>query len=154
MDQQDDRPTPPAPRGRWDRWVKLVFLLAVVAIGIFVWLSYRTPPLAGFSSDLEGAIEKAKAEGRNIVLLFINNPASTQDRFLMDRIIAKRDNLQALEKGNYLRVRRSTSLRSELARRYKLTQLPTVLLLGPNGQELNRREGSVGEIEFRRGFLD
>ena len=156
MNQQDEKQTAPARKGRSDRWVKLAFLVAVAAIGVFVWLSYRTPPLRGFSGDLEKALEKAKAEGRNIVLLFINSPASDNDRFVMQKIIAKRHNLQALEKGNYLCVRKSTSLRSEMAKRYQLKELPTVLLLGPDGRELNRRQGrgGFGEIEFRKGFLD
>ena len=45
-------------------------------------------------------------------------------------------------------------LSGDLAKRYKLTKLPTMVILDANGKELNRREGFIGEVEFRRGFLD
>ena len=36
----------------------------------------------------------------------------------------------------------------------KISSLPTFVLLSPEGKELNRREGFVGEVDFYKGFLD
>ena len=37
---------------------------------------------------------------------------------------------------------------------YRLRRLPTLMVLDAGGREKNRREGPVGEVDFRDGFLD
>jgi len=39
-------------------------------------------------------------------------------------------------------------LKSELASRYRLKHLPTMMILGPDGKELDRREGIIGQLEL------
>jgi thioredoxin-related protein len=39
-------------------------------------------------------------------------------------------------------------LKGGVARKYKLTTLPTIMILDSKGQELARKEGRVGEVEF------
>jgi hypothetical protein len=45
---------------------------------------------------------------------------------------------------------------SETTAKYRITKLPTLLLLSPSGQELNRHDGPghVGEVPFRQEFLN
>ncbi|MCJ7544903.1 MAG: hypothetical protein MUP47_10155, partial [Phycisphaerae bacterium] len=65
-------------------------------------------------------------------------------------------NAQAIKDGRFIAVMvkvRNLS-RSNLASRYGIAKLPTLLVIGPDGAEKNRREGFIGEPEFRTGFLD
>ena len=47
-----------------------------------------------------------------------------------------------------------TGVGSELADKYHIVRLPTILLLDTDGKELNRRTGFVGELDVRNGFLN
>ena len=63
--------------------------------------------------------------------------------------------IRAIQDGKFARVKVTVnSLNSDVARQYKLTHLPTMMILAPDGKELNRREGVVGEVPFVHGFLD
>jgi hypothetical protein len=157
MDEQGTPPTV-APRKSTgaDRWVKLGFLVVASGIVFFIWRSLRNPSMPGWGDDLDAALVQARAEKRRIVVFFMNRPPGELDRWNRDSIIRKPGNQQALRNGNFIRVtiQLPSDLQSEPAKRYKLKKLPTLILLGPDGKELNRREGRLGELDFRSGFLD
>lgn len=140
---------------RRDRRVKLGFgLVAMAAVVVIFLLGRRGPSLPGWGEDLDAALKKAKAENRPILVFFIPSGYSAEAEQVAE-IAKKEENLRALEKGRFLRVRvKVDSPGSKPARRHRVKHLPTVLILDSNGEELNRRERKVGQVAFRRGFLD
>ncbi len=156
MNQQADAKGSKTDKGSPDRWVKLGFLVIAVGIGGFAWWYIRKPQMSGWSTDLDGAFQRGRAENRKIIVYFMNKPPGHNDLWIRDNIIKKSGNRQALKEGKFIKivVQRSGNLRSDLAKRYKLKKLPALLLLGPDSTELNRREGMIGEVEFRNGFLN
>ena len=70
--------------------------------------------------------------------------------------LGKKENKKALIDGKFIltKVVVPPSLDDAFAREHQIGKLPTWLLLDSKGDELNRREGYIGEIEFRKGFLD
>ena len=158
MNQQgpSGRQGSPPGKSKIDRWVKIGFLLAAFTVIVIVSVKMRNPTIPGWRTDLEQAIKQARLENRKIVIFFMSKPPGATDRWIQDNILNKKNNRNAISEGNYLAVttQLSPALDSELAKRYKITKLPTLLLLDPEGRELNRREKTVGEVEFRNGFLD
>lgn len=161
---QNSHPVEPAAKSRADRRIKLVFLAAGVLIALLLYLWNRNPSFPGWSDDLAAALQQARQENRQVVVFFMPDPREEQARFIYDNIITKKGNEDALragpptgagEKGPFLRVvQKHTDLQSDLARQYKLKELPTLLLLDSQGREINRREKIVAETDFRGGFLD
>jgi hypothetical protein len=156
----DEQGIPPAPGPRKskgaDRWVKLGFLVVAAGIVVFIWWSLRNPSMPGWDDDLDAALVQARDENRKVVVFFMSKPPGTIDRWNWDNILIKEGNQKALADGKFLRVKMqvSSDLQSEPAKRHKLKKLPTLILLGPDGKELNRREGKLGELDFRDGFLN
>ena len=138
-----------------DRRTKIIFLvvLAVAAALVYVLLQRRTP---GFNwpEDLDKALEQARARQRNVLVFFTGSPKSDTARRLIQTTLRK--NVRSIAKQQVVKVNVSLDreLNSDLAARYKISSLPTFVLLSPEGKELNRREGFVGEGDFRKGFLD
>jgi len=156
MDEQNKAQSTPARRPARDRWIKLGFVLVAGAIVIYLVRSHRGPLLEGWGKDLDKALEQGRKENRRIVVFFMSRPPGDTDRWLKEKILGKAGNRKALEDGKFIRVQAQvdTDLKSELAARYKLRELPTFMVLDPQGKELNRREGKIGELDFRNGFLD
>lgn len=137
-----------------DRRTKIVFLvvLAVAAALVYVLLQRRTP---GFNwpEDLDKALEQARARQRNVLVFFTLSPKSATARRLIQTTLRK--NVRTIAQQRVIKVNVSLdTVNCDLAARYKISSLPTFVLLSPEGKELNRREGFVGEVDFHKGFLD
>ncbi|MBN1556012.1 MAG: hypothetical protein JXA11_14810 [Phycisphaerae bacterium] len=140
-----------------DRWIKIGFVLVLVAAGVIVYLSQRRDvSIDGWGDDLTVALGQAKSEDRKVVVFFVSSPPSETALTIARRRIPKSDNQKALEEGRYIPVVVSLEdqLDSEIAKQYKLTKLPTLMVLWPNGQERNRHEGMIGEVDFRQNLLE
>jgi hypothetical protein len=169
MEQARQETQPPAPaaaegpvhpgRGR-DRVIKLVFvLITLVVVALLYWFQRRGLSLPDWGTDLAAGLTQAEAENRSVVVLFANAPPGEQERWLKNNILSKPENEGALRDGRFIKVVLNIGnvATSDLARHYKITELPTLLLLGPDGVEKNRRpchSRRIGEVEFRTGFLD
>ena len=142
--------------GRSDRWVKIGFLVVAVVIATVIWKYLQTETfLKGWPEDLNTALADAKQTDRRVLVFFVGNPPNADAVWMAGNTLAKSQNQRAIQEGNFARVKVVVnSLDSDLARRYKLTRLPTMMILAPDGKELNRREGKVGEVDFPHGFLD
>ncbi len=142
--------------GKSDRWVKIGFLVVAVAVGIWIYMYLQNDTLLkGWPEDLSAALADAKQTNRRVLVFFIGNPPNTDAVWMAGNTLDKSQNKTAIEQGRFARVKVVVnSLDSDLARRYKLTRLPTMMILAPDGSELNRREGKVGEVPFLHGFLD
>jgi hypothetical protein len=143
------------PARKWgDRKIKLAFLaLTIVVVGMIV-LWQRNTPLPGWGENLNAALAQAKVENRPVLAFFVSSPLDDISRMLTKNTIPK--NKKAIQQGRFIKVvvRVSNLAKSEPAQRFKITSLPTMLVIGPDGVETNRREGNIGELEFRTGFLE
>ena len=153
MAQQDDQAAS-SHRKATHRKGKLIFIGAIAVVALVVYMTQRSgSELPNWPGNLQAALEKAKQEHRKVLVFFAANPPSTTARRMAKMTLPK--NAAAIRKGRFITVLvRTESPRSDLARRYKLKRLPTFLLLDAAGVELNRRVGFVGEVPFRKGFLD
>ena len=150
-----DRPAPDGPRRR--RWGKLVFLViaAGAVFGVY-WMQRKAPVLPGWSTNLDAALVTARDELRPILVVFMDDPPGAIARAWAKVPLGKKLNKQAMAEQKLLKVNvvMTRSARKKWAERFKIAKLPAMVLLGPNGQERNRREGKeVGEMAFARDFL-
>lgn len=149
---------PEQARTRGTRRGKLIFLgvaLAGAAV-VFFFIQRRPPPLPGWGSDLQAALGRAATENRRLLVFFMDSPPSSTAHRLAKVPLGKKANRQALEKGNFLLVKVTMDriARKKWSERFNITKLPTLLILAPDGEELNRRQGYVGEVAFRSEFLN
>jgi len=153
MPTEDATSPKAASKTKSDRYVKLGFL--VVTLGIVGWLivnPYISRSLPGWDEDLQAALETAKAENRKIVLLAYDTPQN-HNYGKLRKIVEKPDNREALERANVLRVHLRMDADDLTARKYKITQFPTTLLIGPDDKVITCWVGYIGEAAFRTHFL-
>jgi hypothetical protein len=117
-----------------------------VAVGVY--LAQLRPPTLGtnWSTDLEGTLEQARRERRFVLVLFRCEPADDATAWLIRNSLKHSIVTKALEGGGQLcaSVQVDRELTSELARKYALKSLPTVMTLSPEGRPLNSQSGRVG----------
>lgn len=162
MSSSANQEKPAAPRtpaaGRADRRVKLVFLLAAAAVAgaVYLYIQRGANILPDWGQDLDAALRQARQEDRRLVVMFLSDPPGELTRQLARTTLRKSENRRAIQDARVIcvKVRLDTALTGELARRHRITQLPTTVLLSPAGEELNRRVLMIGEVDFRQGFLD
>ena len=142
--------------GRSDRWIKIGFLVVAVVIGIWIYTNLQNDTLLkDWPEDLSAALADVKQTNRRVLVVFVGNPPNADAVRNADFALGKPQNKAAIQEGKFARVKVVVnSLNSDVARRYKLNRLPTMMILAPDGSELNRREGIVGEVPFLHGFLD
>lgn len=155
MEKTQDSAQQAVPR-KTDHRIKIVFVVLLAALGVLIYWLQLNPKLPGWGDDLQETLGEARREGRKIVVLFTARHPGETTRRLMRTTLAKPANRQAIEEGNFIRIRLKldTSLKGKIAKQYKIKNLPTMLVLSPGSRELNRREGMIGEMAFRKGFLD
>jgi hypothetical protein len=137
-----------------NRKAKWVFGGAALAMIVFIyWLQTRPPTIEDWGSDLEAALTTARQEDRPVVALIDSDPPSEDGRFIVERILKKAHNRQAVEAGRYVPVRAGWS--EEIGRRFEIDrqELPVLLILDGEGEVLRRHVGRIGEMQFR-GFLE
>ena len=153
IEAAENAPTRPGKNKK----IALAFLLvAIIGAGV-IYCSHRElrPPLGWIDDDLGEAMRLARQRSANVVVLFVAKPPSEAGRSLRDGTLSKGANTQALKDGNFVAVmvRVPPSRRSEIAGEFGVTAFPTTLILSPEGEELNRREGKIGQTDFRNRFL-
>ena len=149
--------TPPPPAGK-NRWVIAGFIAVGIGLLAFNHLRGRSvDPPDNWGEDLTAALATGKAEGRQIVVLFVYEPPSQTTRNLIRYTIEKPDNRKAVKDGKFVpvMVRVNGPDEAELKERYQLKEIPTLILLSPDGSEICRREGqeTKPEVPFRTDFL-
>ena len=145
------------PRRTSDYRVKLGFLAVGIAVAAGAYFHFQRGGaiLKNWPTDLDKVLKQAKAEDRQVLALFISSPPGQVTHRMARTTLKKPQNKRAIVTGRFLRVKVTVeTLKSDLARRYRIRKLPTMLILSPGGQEQNRREGMIGEVPFRQGFLD
>ncbi|MCK5114458.1 MAG: thioredoxin family protein [Phycisphaerae bacterium] len=138
--------------------VGLILLLVILAaaVGIYMY-QQRSMSIDGWSEDLDAAMVQAKQEKRPVVVFFVSNTPGPIARHIKNKVITKPGNKKALQEGKFVKVLVSvdSGLKCEVARKYKLTDLPTLIAFGPLGNEYNRLEGAnaKNEVGFRNEVL-
>jgi hypothetical protein len=96
---------------------------------------------------------EAKEQKRPVILLIDAPTGSQAVRQMANITLSRKHNRQALKEGRYIAV--TVPWTDRIAEQFNVqsTQLPTTILLDPNGQELRRRVGFIGEVPFRKQFL-
>lgn len=150
----DQNPTQQPPAKPQDHRAKLIFLALVLGAIFLVYMLQRSDPmLKSWNQNLDATLAQAGKENRSLVVLFDSIPPSEIGRDMVRNTFPK--NTKALTEGNFLTVHvglRGTN--DPVARKYRIQDVPTTLLLYPDGAEKNRRVGKIGELPFRNGFLD
>ena len=140
--------SPAAAKSGKDRKVKLGFLaVAIVAVGLVYWVQRQPALLTDWSQDLPGTLRKAAQEKRRVLVLFLPSILSDWDRrMLIANHIEK--NERRIDQGHFLRVRVAVGEANEDpdARAYGIKELPTFLMLGPDGKELKRLAATQDRI--------
>ena len=154
-EQEKSPPAQDKPRkSKVDLWIKIGFVLAAIGIAIFITRRQRSFDVGHWGRDFPAAMQQARQENRRVVVLFLRNPVGPLEHRVRN-IILKPENVRAFRDGHFIGVlvQSPENLDSELAVQYGIEGLPTLLLLDPNGAELDRRGDDVGETDFRGGFL-
>jgi len=153
MNAEASDPTAPPPATKTDRYVKLGFL--IVTVGIVGWLivhPHISRPMKGWGTDLQAALAQGQAEGRSVVAMVYDSPQN-QAYGKLRKVVAKPGNREAMQKANVIRVHARLSTNDDSAKRLDITELPTTLLIGPDGKTITSWTGYIGEVAFRQEFL-
>lgn len=157
-DETTDRPAG-RTKARRDRWVKLGFLVVAVVASVLIFRQQTS--VVGLDwpkgpAELSKALSRSGDRKRPVLVFFYRASPSDATRRLIKGTLARPQNRKAIKDGGFLRVQVPVTdpQSSTIARRYRLREYPTMLVLGANGWEHNRREGFIGEAAFRDGFLD
>ena len=145
------RPKPNvSPRG------KLVFVLVMIALMAVIYFTRQRGQtiLPDWPDNIDRVLEQAAKEDRKVLALFMSSPPNQLTKQLADTTIHK--NKGNIAKGKFLPVKIvvSVALTDNLSKRFNIKKLPTMLILSPAGEELNRGEGLIGQVDFGKGFLD
>lgn len=136
------------------KWGFLVVALAGVTA---VYLVQRKPVLfKKWETNAALTMMKGKAEGRPVLILFHSPVLEEDTRHLEDEdkgVLEKSQSREIYERLGYLRVHEEMSLGTEKATAWKITRLPTMIVIDREGKEAGRREGYVGLAEFW-AFID
>jgi len=136
-------------KARLDRRVKIAFLAITVVLAVLVWrLQVNPAVLPAWGQDMDKARQEARAGNRRVLLVFIHDRPSEDDRFVATATLAKNDS--RISAGRFLRVKEAvpSSMDKPLAKQYGVKVTPTILMLDPNGRELGRLSGRIGESPF------
>jgi len=144
----------PAPaRGKAERYVKLGFLVVVLAVvGWLIARQYLGTSLTGWSGDLNAALQQAARENRRIVALTYDSPNDLEYEKMRENV-AKLGNAKALEEAGVIKVHTRLAMSDPLAVKYKVSRFPATLLIAPDGTLITCWTGYIGEVAFRKEFL-
>jgi len=152
MNQQDDPNRQAAQKRRGDRGKMIFLVIIVVAVAVIYWSQQSDVGLPKWPGDVDKALAEGKAENRRILLFFAGKPPSETARRMSRKTL--KHNRARLRKDKIICVLVRAKRDGDLAKKYKVSEFPTFILLDNLGKELNRRVGFIGEVAFRDSFLD
>ena len=131
-----------------DRRGKMIFLVVMIVAAAFIYLRIQRKggELPDWPANLNIAFAQAKAEDRPVLLLLTALPPSLDARNLGAGSIRK--GTQAIKEGRFI-TRLVQSKKSDPAKKYEVKDFPTLIIFAPDGRELDRRSGFVGEMDFK-----
>jgi len=132
-------------RSKYDRYVYAGFIIALIVGVVLIYLHQLDPANLGWGDEHEVVLKQGIEQNRPVILLFKTSPSCEDTKRLQKMIIKK--GMAALKKHNYLTsfVPVSVGLKDTLAVEYKIEKLPTILVFSPDGTEVAREEGYIGD---------
>ena len=124
--------------------MKAIKLLLTAAVASFALASYATAG-AGWMTDIDSALTKAKKEKKNVLVEFTGSDWCPPCIMMEDKVFSKKKFTDAAKK-NFILVKidipkKDKALKkknSEVMRKYRVSGVPTVLLFGDDGSEFHR----------------
>lgn len=151
-DRNNDQQTQQAKPSE-DRRGKLIFMsvIFIAAALIYLTIQRKGGELPNWPEDLGGAFKQAKDETRPVLLLLTTMPPSLDARKIGS--ISIKMNGPAIKEGRFI-TRLVRGRNSQPATKYEVKEFPTVIIFAPDGQELARRSGYIGQGDFRDMLKD
>lgn len=152
--EQPPEPRQAAPQDRRNPWVKLGFVVALIAVAVVVWMLQTRPlSIAGWGDDLSAALRQAQENDSMVVAHFCRRPpseAAEHNKY----VLQKPENVEAMREGNFIGVVVTVDSPSDpLARKYGVDTLPMLVLIDSDGEVVKRHPRKIGEVPFRSQFL-
>ncbi len=150
MSEQQDQPK---RKSRVDRWVKVGFLVVVVAVSVLIYKRQAAEPkLPGWGTDLQAALGQAREKGTKVLVLFTESPMSHGDKRLVTDTLNR--SRTALNDLGYPRVHLRMRQHKDIAERYGVTSHPFLVLLDAEGKVVKKYSGFMSKEKFRSDFLE
>jgi len=145
-----------APAGNRNRWARPVILTVILAAAAaaYVFVQRTGADFPDWGRDLDAALKRAREEHRPLLAYFVRSTNAEDVKWMANSTLARKDNRNAINDARFVRVLVETSVKSDLASRYGLKKLPTMMVLSSEGVEHKRSDKRIGEIPFRRDFLE
>jgi len=157
MDKDNKAPTGSNSAKRTaDRRVKFIFFAVVLVAASIVYYSQRSgPTLPGWGDNLTAALKRGQQDNRPVLVLFYKS-LSGDAVWDLKKHLGRIEADKALADGKFIRVKvkLTSGLDSTLAKTHQIRKLPTILIIGPDGKERNRRVGRIPYNDFWNGFLN
>jgi len=119
-----------------DRKVKLGFLAVVVAGAVIIYFHQRTGPQLSWPKATEAMLAKAKKNARPVALFFMARDPDGETRKMIADCLLHDLAKNQLKKNKYLAaVVVDTEMKSPLAKRFKVTKLPTLVVISAKGEQ-------------------
>ena len=151
MNEQDSNISPPTQaKAKRDRWVKLAFLGATALLVVVIYYLQRRPPqIEGWDKSLPQSLIEARAQNKAVLVLFIDSPPSQADRHLTEKVLTTIENRNAINKSGFVRAQEPLEggLKSEPAVRYRLKELPTLMVIDSDGNEIARISAALAKAQ-------
>lgn len=155
-DPQQSAPQPTKPAR--DRRLKLIMAAVVIAAAVGLYLAQLRPPkLRGdWGKDLDETLRQARAQRRVTLALFSAKPYSDATAWVirngLNHDIVTR--AVAAHKPLCVSVTVDRAMKSDLARKYELEALPTVMVFSGEGKVLARDSGRLGPAQIQGMLAD
>jgi thiol:disulfide interchange protein len=126
--------------------MKAITRLAYFAAGVAaLTASAFATPLEGWTTDLDKALEKAKAENKSVLVEFTGSDWCPPCMMMRKNVFSKKEFVDAASKKfilvelDFPKGEPEVKKKNEpIAEKYKIEGFPTVILLSPDGKEFNR----------------
>lgn len=128
------------------RVIRRDMLLRVVGCGIVLLAARGLPAAAGWYTDYEAAVTRARQDHKPLVVLFEHEGCPDCER--MNRSLAARASRAALECA--VKVRLEFSNNGPVVNRFGISLTPTFLVLRPDGRHMNEVYREVGSMSVER----
>jgi hypothetical protein len=145
---QDEQPRRP----KYDKWVKIGFVLAAIVVGYLVYNRQRTDPeLENAHKQLAPALAQAKERNTRVVVVYTRKPMSHDDQEVVSKYFTTKQMRDALAESGY--VLAHLDVYDPSARTYGVKTTPAYALLDGDGKLLKLREGVINNPTFIAEFL-
>ena len=141
----DDSIPPRKPLTPW-----LILALAVLAAAAPFLLVQVGEDIIAWQDDVDEALTQARTSGKPVLIDFTADwcpPCRT-----MKKVVFSKENVKRFVESNFIPVQLDLSKKNEktaaIGMRFRIQYLPTMLILAPDGTELRRESGGMGEEGF------